>query len=210
MSSDLLMFDRAMLETFPLEAVGRMAGLQPAAKAGTRFLVAGNGLWREIVLPWIRVLHPLALSALPLPYGDLGADVEVLCGPVPTDLVREFNRHARDHAPTEVAAAIIWNARSHVWRLDHRRARSASNDRIEYDEVKLGDDEHIVIDVHSHGHFPAFFSAEDDRDDYGSMKFSLVVGSFNQERPTAEMRLCMAGVNLPAHLIEGGLLQIKE
>lgn len=203
-------YDAAILSAFPLHAVPPGGDCQAATESGTRYLAAANGLWREINLPWVRVVHMLAPSVLRLPYGDLASSVEVRCGPVPVELVREFNTWARDAAPTEIAAAIIWNEVSGDWRLAMRHARSAGTAHVQFDEVSLVDGEHLVIDVHSHGHHQAFFSAEDNADDYGAMKFSLVVGSFNNQQPTSQMRLCMAGICLPAHVAADGELRINS
>jgi PRTRC genetic system protein A len=74
--------------------------------------------------------------------------------------------------------------------------------------VRAGDGEHIVVDVHSHGLHTAFFSAEDDADDAGAMKVSLVLGNLDQERPTSKMRLCMAGLVRPAYLNGDGRLGV--
>jgi PRTRC genetic system protein A len=199
-------FDEAMLGCFPLQAVPPRAGHQAGESNGTRYLAGADGLWREISLPWIRILHPVAPSVLPLPYGQLQVEVDVRCGPVPGDLLREFNSWARAAAPQEIAAALVWSETSALWRLALRTSRSASSSHVEFKEVQLDDGEHLVIDVHSHGHHPAYFSAADNRDDHGSMKFSLVVGSYNQTQPTSEMRLCMAGVVLPARFRDGELI----
>lgn len=199
------MVDQAILTTFPLLAVGRSAGCEPATESGIRYLAASDGLWREVNLPWIRVLHPLATTILPLPYGQLQMVVDVKCGPVPVELIRDFNTMARAAAPREIAAALIWNEATEMWRLAERPAISSSAEDIHYREVDLHAGDHLVVDMHSHGHYPAFFSGEDDRDDAGTMRFSLVVGSFNNEQPSAKMRLCMAGITLPAQVRDGQL-----
>jgi len=203
--------DSAILSAFPLHAVAPIAGHVPATDSGIRFLASAVGLWREVNLPWIRVLHLIAPSVLQLPYGPLQPEVEVKCGAVPLALLREFNAWAREEAPQEIAGAILWNENTGLWRLARRVARSASNAHVEFDEVQPEDGEHLVIDVHSHGHYPAFFSEEDNRDDFGSMKFSLVVGSFNQTQPSSAMRLCMAGAISQARVDgQGELCVINE
>lgn len=201
-------FDQAILETFPLAAVGPRGGVEDAPGSGIRYLAASDGLWREVALPWIRVRHMVAPTLLPLPYGSMQADVELRCGPLDLGLVRDFNRMARAAAPAEVAAAIVWNEHSGAWRLEPRKARSSSASHVDYDEVALDDGDHMVVDLHSHGHYPAFFSGQDDKDDHGSMKFSLVVGDFNKDQPSSAMRLCMAGLMAPARIAADGQLVI--
>jgi PRTRC genetic system protein A len=201
--------DSAILGAFPLITVPPSGQYDQAVENGTRYLAAACGLWREITLPWVRVLHPVAPALLALPYGRLTMEVEVRCGAVPAELVREFTSSARATAPSESAAAIVWNSASGEWKLAMRHARSASAAHIEFDEVTLEENDHLVVDVHSHGHYPAFFSSEDNKDDHGAMKFSLVVGSFNTPQPTSEMRLCMAGLVLPARVNTDGELWVN-
>jgi PRTRC genetic system protein A len=200
--------DEAILKTFPLLAVPASGCPAPAAASGTRYLVAHNGLWREISLPWVLVRHQIASSVLQLPYGALCAEVEFRCGPVPLALLGAFGGEARAHAPQEVAGAFLWNAASRRWKYASRPVRCAGDSHVAYDEVRLAQDEHLVVDVHSHGHHPAFFSAQDDRDDAGAMKVSLVLGNLDQPRRSCRMRLCMAGLVRDAHLNERGELQV--
>ena len=80
---------------------------------------------------------------------------------------------------------------------------------IDYDEIRLQEGEHLVVDMHSHGDMPAFFSGEDDRDDAGAMRFSVVVGNIGSETPSSQMRLCLAGVFLRASINEHGTLEVR-
>ena len=186
--------DEATLTTFPWVAVPPRGNLPPAWAGAIRYLVAKSGLWQEISLPWIRVVRPFTgPGESPLPYGELQPVIDLRCGPLPMGLVREFIAGAREAAPLECAAALVWSDES-SWRLAWREAKSAGSGHIDYNEVTLADAEHLVVDMHSHGHYEAYFSLEDNMDDRGSMKFSLVVGNFNGNAPTSAMRLCMLGL----------------
>lgn len=200
--------DAAILSTFPLIAVPPSGVVPPATANGTRYLAARDGLWREINLPWLTLRHHVSTSAIRLPYGEVEPVVDFKCGPVPVELVRLFNDDARAQAPRECAGAVLWNEATGEWRFEPRHARSASAAHILYDEVQPHDGEHLVVDVHSHGHFDAFFSQEDNKDDYGSIKVSLVVGSFNNPQPTSAMRLCAAGFQFPARITGQGLMEV--
>jgi len=202
--------DEAILKTFPLLAAPGEGNPPEAQAYGTRFLAANDGVWREINLPWIRIRHRLAPSLLPMPYGSVGGALELRCGPLPVEMVQAFNREARAAAPLEIAGAFLWDRESGQWRYGRRVALQQTHSYIQYEEVALGEDESLVVDVHSHGHHRAFFSREDDADDHGSMKFSLVVGNFDQDAPTSRMRLCMAGLVMPARITEEGELEVCE
>lgn len=200
--------DDAILKTFPLLSVPASGQPAGATENGTRYLVACDGLWREINLPWIRLVHHVGPCVVKLPYGQSEPSIDFKCGAVPVELIRAFGEEAVLRAPLEIAAAVVWNERTGDWRLAWRHAREASASHIAYDEVRIEDDEHIVIDVHSHGHHPAFFSREDNDDDFGSMKLSLVVGSCNQPARTSRMRLCMAGFAVPVMLTDEGVVEV--
>lgn len=200
--------DEALLKAFPLLAASASGAQQPAAEFGTRYLVGRFGVSREVTLPWIRACQLIAPSALALPYGVVPDAVEFRCGPIPGAVVREFVADAKQAYPLEIAGVFLWNDADDSWRYVRREAKTSSGSHIEYDEVRAGDGEHIVIDVHSHGLHAAFFSAEDDADDRGSMKVSLVLGNLDQDRPTSKMRLCMAGLVQPAYLNGDGRLGV--
>ena len=198
----------AVHAAFPLVAVPASGPLPAPQTCGTRYLVGRDGLSRELSLPWIRVCELVAPSALALPYGRVQDAVEFCCGPVPDRVLREFTYHARKALPDELAGALLWNGRTDSWRYLGRPTRAASGAHVSYEEVRPQQDEHLVVDLHSHGCHSAFFSTEDDRDDAGAMKVCLVIGNVDQLRPSSHMRLCMAGVVRPAYLRADGRLAV--
>lgn len=64
----------------------------------------------------------------------------------------------------------------------------------------MADDETVAVDLHTHGRAPAFWSADDDRDDQG-IKVAGVFGLLDQPRPMARFRLVINGLyqDLPRH-----------
>lgn len=200
--------DEALLKAFPLLAASVSGTQLAAADFGTRYVVGRHGVSREVTLPWIRVCQLIAPSALTLPYGVVPDAVEFRCGLIPGEVVRQFVADAKRAQPLEIAGVFLWNEAKDSWRYARREAKTASGLHIEYDEVRAGDGEHIVVDVHSHGLHAAFFSAEDDADDAGSMKVSLVLGNVDRECPSSKMRLCMAGTMQPAYLNGDGRLGV--
>ena len=199
--------DQVILQAFPLLAAPADGILPRAPSDGMRYVAAKDGVWREVTLPWIKVRHKVADSVLELPYGGLEGCIDYQCGSVPREAIRQFVEEARVAAPNEIAAALIWNEVSNEWRYARRQELSASPDRIEYVEVRLGEDEHLVVDIHSHGWAPAFFSSTDDADDRGAMKISLVLGNLDRNRPSSAMRLCMAGFVRPVTMSADGVLE---
>lgn len=199
----------AIIQTmFPTVVMPRDGEVVLPTKSGTRYIVARDGLWREVSLPWIRVMHKIADSDFMLPYGEAEEVVEVQCGPIPAHLRNMFVRDAKASMPNEMAAAMIWSANDHSWRYERRENTLASAAHVDYREVQLGDGEYLVLDLHSHGMFDAFFSREDDRDDMGSMKFSGVIGNLSAGDMASVLRLNMLGKKWDANLASNGQLEV--
>lgn len=200
--------DLTIQQTFPTVIAPREGLLAPADKAGTRYVAASDGLWREVTLPWIRVVHKIAASEFRLPYGVVKETVEIEVEAIPKGLRQQFYRDALAAMPNEMASAMIWNSETGAWRYAMRPALSATPVHINYQEVVLDPGEHLVLDLHSHGSIEAFFSAEDDADDAGSMKFSGVIGSLKDDEPSSVMRLSMLGKTWNASFASNGKLEV--
>ena len=68
----------------------------------------------------------------------------------------------------------------------------------------MASDETVAVDLHTHGRGPAFWSADDDRDDQG-IKVAGVFGLLDQPAPVACFRLVINGLykSLPHHPWQG-------
>jgi PRTRC genetic system protein A len=185
--------DMAIAASFPLIAATHDQPVAPAAGNGMRYIAGQTGLWREVKLPWVLLRHKIAESQFPLPYASVHSVVEFTCGPLPAHLVREFVAEAREASPQEMAGVFLWHEGTDSWRYERREGKRVQTDYISYTEVRAREGEHIVVDVHSHGRHPAFFSEQDNEDDRGSMKVSLVLGNLDCPTPSSQMRLCIAG-----------------
>jgi PRTRC genetic system protein A len=112
--------------------------------------------------------------------------------------LKEFAIKARADAPIEAAASVLWDHRQKQWRIEYPEIiGEASASRIHYRQVEPGPDESVAIDLHSHGHLDAFFSATDDADDRGAVKVSGVYGNLDTDKPTVAFRLCVLGLYIP-------------
>jgi PRTRC genetic system protein A len=200
--------DSTIQTMFPLLTAPREDVHRAPLHNGTRYIAAQDGLWREVSLPWIFALHRIAHSEFPLPYGTLSEQVSVKCGPIPQELRTRFIQDAKRALPNEMAAALIWNSVDASWRYALRRPLSASSSYVAYNEVELADGEFLVCDLHSHAQFDAFFSAQDDRDDQGSMKFSGVIGKVGSEQLNSTMRLNLLGKSWDGNLAANGQLEV--
>ncbi|MDR5826041.1 PRTRC system protein A [Caballeronia sp. LZ043] len=188
--------DLALQRSFPTVMVPRREPVTPMEAAGERLLVAENGVFLEIDLPWLSVVRRIADYSVPtaIPYGRVAERTVLRCGQVPAHLIGAFVEMARAAHPLETGAWVVWNARTREFRLAPVRVLSQGTGSLRYERPTLLVDELRVIDCHSHGAHPAFFSSTDNEDDRHETKFAFVVGNCGSSVPSMAMRLCAKGI----------------
>jgi PRTRC genetic system protein A len=180
----------------PAVMVPRYSALPIIPEPGHRCLVAADGLWLELLRPWIHLRTRIARNcgAVPLPYGKVVPTFTYAFAPGELqNLQRRFVHDAIAALPDEFAAWGVWDEQA--GRLEYRPliADIASPGGIDFHRPRLDPHEHMAIDLHSHGIGDAFFSAKDDKDDAGEVKISVVVGTLDKE-PSFATRLCLLGL----------------
>lgn len=189
--------DEILQSLTPLVPVPRFEALSSDPRAdGHRFLVAEDGLWVEVDLPWLCARAQIAPSAIALPFGRIAPQLYLKCGPLPKADLMRFTALAREACPNEIAAIITWHRASGAFALKPVTLESGSA-HVDWERTPLAEGEYLVADLHSHGRHPARFSAQDDRDDFGEIKFSVVVGRCDTEAPEVAARFCLLGLYLP-------------
>lgn len=192
--------DAALQALTPTVMVPRFGEFEPLAQPGHRFLAGQNGDWLEVRRAWLYARMPLTkASSVVKPYGTVTARLEWMCPPIPLALFERFAGMARESCPLEAAGWITWNEVSNQFAFREVGVREASASRIHFDRPRLGEGEHLVVDLHSHGRSSAFFSGTDDEDDRGEVKLSVVLGRCDQKLVTAQ-RLCLMGMFVPMQL----------
>lgn len=188
--------DAVLQRSFPTVMVPRREAVEPMRSAGERLLMAENGVFFEISRPWISLVRRIAsFSAFPaIPYGKCVEHTELICGRVPDEIIGEFVSMARAAFPKETGAWILWSTTTHQFRLAPVGVLFHSSSALEYERPELGPDEVLIVDCHSHGAHPAYFSATDNADDQHDIKFALVVGKCASPVPNFAMRLCAKGI----------------
>jgi len=195
--------DAVLQITCPTVMVPRFGSLEAMTGNGHRFLAAVDGLWLEVVRPWLHLLQPIARQAkVAMPYGSLTPFVQMSCGQIPKELVALFVEYAHTRMPNECAAWITWSE-ARGFRLRLLDEISASRVRVTVERPPLDDGEHLVVDLHSHGADGAGFSATDNADDRGEVKIAGVVGNLDRE-PTFAFRICALGLFIPFLVVDGG------
>lgn len=175
----------AIVQSIPLVAAKHSHPVEEAVAFGQRYIVGRQGLYREVNTPWLQSRSLIAAVKGATPYGDVDEVAVLKCGSPPASLWTTFIEHARKESPIECAGLMIWNQQTHQWRLAIRDVVFATLSRVDYLEPILNEDEVAVLDVHSHGHYDAFFSKRDDADDLGGIKISAVIGGL--DRPTTQV-----------------------
>jgi PRTRC genetic system protein A len=197
-----LALDMATYRAAPLQAAPQHCEFAPLVSNGHRLLVAQDGMHLEVRRPWLHFIHSIAKPHLDvrIPYGAIEDKLELAFGRLGTALpqLKEFGAYAMAESPVESAASLLWNHKTQEWSIRYPEViGAASAASIQYKQVDVGEDESLVIDLHSHGTNAAFFSATDNEDDRGSVKIAGVFGNLDQPMPTVAFRLCALGVYLP-------------
>lgn len=200
--------DDFIVSQFPLVAAGR-AGVPKAEKHGIRYVAARDGLWREVSVPWMRCLLPHVVhEGANTPYAPLQPKVEINVAPPAPALWAELFAYAKSAMPNECAAVMVLNTCSGAWRFAPRKSMSASGDHVDYEEPALGEDELVVVDLHSHASHGAWFSDQDDKDDRGGIKLAAVVGDLDGV-PTLAARLVVLDRFIPVDIGSDGQWEVK-
>ena len=190
--------DVALQSVMPTVMVPRYSELEELATAGDRILMAANGVWLEVCRAWLyaRVLVAKP-SIIPVPYGQVSEVMRFGFGKLPRAMVAQFIEQARARCPNECAAWVVWNQRTNEWRLMMLEETSVGPGHVNVNLPTLKEDEHMVMDLHSHGLTEAFFSRTDNKDDRGATKIAGVIGNLDKPEATASFRLCANGVFVP-------------
>ena len=190
--------DVALQSVMPTVMVPRYSDLVELSEPGHRLLMAANGVWLEACRAWLYVRLPVALPPIvPVPYGTLREEMRFMFGKLPKSMVSQFIEEATIRCPNECAAWVVWNQQTGAWRLQMLEETSVGHAHVNVNLPVLGEDEHMVMDLHSHGKLHAFFSGEDNGDDQGDCKIAGVIGNLDQDTVTAAFRLCVNGVFVP-------------
>ena len=197
--------DQALLAACPVVATPRFGKL-PEMANGQRIIVARNGWFVQTRLDWLDSITALGLDApaMRLPYGEVQEHLRFSFGPLPIKLIEEFVAYGREHLPNEVAGVLIYSRSTGRLRLEFCDAEWSSPVRIDYRRPPMARDETVAVDLHTHGRGPAFWSADDDRDDQG-IAVAGVFGLLDQPAPMACFRLVINGLykTLPRHPWQG-------
>ncbi|MBU9589494.1 PRTRC system protein A [Burkholderia multivorans] len=187
--------DTVLQQSFPSVMVPSREAVVPMTRSGERLLITSDGVYLEVLRPWVRVVRRIAHYAVStaVPYGQVEETTAFSCGQIPAALVAEFHAMARAALPNEVGAWIVWNSMTGAFRIVALPSASHGPGHLVYERPRLADGEWLVVDCHSHGTGSAFFSRTDNQDDKHDVKLALVLGHCDRT-PSVALRLCAKGI----------------
>jgi PRTRC genetic system protein A len=164
-----------------------------------RFVCGAQGLFIEAQNDVISARIPVAESYLKLPYGEVGlCGIQLRYGKIPANLLALAQDKARAAVPNEWAGYIVWDRKSNQYDLFEPSVLSTSPGQISY-LSSIPENLVVVMDLHSHGGLPAFFSSEDDFSDRGGgFYIAGVIGNCHTDEPTVASRMVINGHFLPS------------
>lgn len=177
---------------FPTIMVPGFDTLEECCMGKTRLLMARDGLYIETAQPWGHLIKNVWVSPRPLPYGDV---VEVdtfkdvfekhLQPIIQGEMLADAAEYARDNKEW-VGWIIYLDGEFKYFPIDFDATRVSADWR-----GKRPKGSNLVLDLHSHGRIEPFFSDDDDRDDAGGVKISMVLGNYRRSRGRSDFESAM-------------------
>lgn len=190
--------DKALQAACPCLMVPRYEPLQLLDGDGHRFLVGGGGVFVEVRRPWIHAILKVMDSPIPLPYGTPPDLFSIrLHGRALIGGLKHFVRRAQEVSPIEHAAWLTFDPSQGAMGYTEPEVVSRSADHIQYHRPDATPRCLPVVDCHSHGTTPAFFSGTDETDDAtDDAKLAFVVGDLDKPSPSMVMRFVGFGLSV--------------
>lgn len=156
---------------------------------GYNYILAQNGLFIQAENDHLKATVQLA-EATVRGLALLEAGIELIHGKIPAYLWPEILGHLKREPHNELFVAITWEG---DYRL-HIPVQEVGPAHVTYAPLP-----HTVLEIHSHGYLPAFFSNTDDRDEQGFRIFG-VCGRMNTLLPEYRFRVGIYGCFAPLEL----------
>lgn len=193
MNNTLNRLDLVLQQVCPAVMAPRYEPLQELEQESHRFLVAQDGLYLDVLRPWLQLRLRISTAPMPLPYGPISEKATFNLGNNFTDLFGRFVSAARASLPKEHAAWFSFDTAQQFLHYEPVTISSHSVGHITYNRPVISEGFRLAVDIHSHGHDKAFFSPQDDKDDVDDTKLAIVVGHLHQEQISVVARLVLPG-----------------
>ena len=202
-STELSLVDRAVQRSLPIVPAPIEGDLSRVAAGQRRLVMGQDGVYIEAASHVLHTIKPIGECTTP--FGQVPTGTTPCFGKLGMSLLNELIKLARSAGKEETAALIVADDEN-GYVIVRPRIISATAGEVTYDESGI-DRSRLVVDMHSHGRFDSFFSAQDDASDLSRMgpHVSLVVGRCNTDKPQVNARLV-----IPPYLIDVSLDEVFE
>lgn len=203
--------DRALLlqnPVLPMPHRGHLPKLEPGER---RYVIARDGLYVQAKTLALEVCVALAHTPA-LPFGPLESKLTLAGGLLSRECFKRMCSEAAAQSPQEWAALVHWDIEHQCYEFNTVASLHHSEAHFAYDSASR-EESRLVLDVHSHGSGPAFFSATDDASDRYGVYFATVLGRCDApEHIEVRTRLVIDGLRIPLqwHPWEAGSSEIAD
>ena len=162
-------------------------GLPPRRGAAYDYVLAGDGLFVATENPYLAARVPVAAATvrgLPPVYSAFTLQT----GRLPGCLWKHIVAVAQIHSDTEVLLVVTYESSGYQLRLPAQVTGPLS--------VTYRPASDAVLEIHSHRHFPASFSATDNADEKG-FRIYAVIGCLDSAHPEVALRVGVYGHFMP-------------
>lgn len=111
---------------------------------------------------------------------------------IPYYIVKEVIKIFERIPTVESAVQIFFNTEKNIYEIYEPKQCTTSSSVIFQRSLQEESKKILVMDIHSHGAFSAFFSSTDDKDEKG-IRLYMVIGNLNQKEHTYALRAGMVG-----------------
>lgn len=167
--------DSFLLAETPTLMMPRFGGLPDIPIGGRRYIAAREGWFLEARSSAIHARVLVARAPGPLPYGGCVECLDFPFGLVPMEMIDTMRIAATNACPNEWAVGVLCDPEGGGYRVVTPEIESVSHSHIHYRHHDVYSDD-LFLDIHSHGHGPAFFSQVDDASDVHGIYISSALG----------------------------------
>lgn len=118
---------------------------------------------------------------------------------IPVEIFEEILSFFRKKPQQEAAVQIFYDVKTRKYELYYPKQKVSRTSVYFERNFILEQEKALVMDAHSHGRLPAFFSSTDDYDEKGTRLF-LVIGKVGSDSPECILRAGIAGFYKYLHL----------
>ena len=163
--------------------INHRQGIRGTQGTGYDYVMAGNGVFVQAERPGLTARVQLTDCRV-RGLAETGPKLHLDHGRIPKELLEEGLRWFRETPDQERYFAVHWDGEQYRMNIPQQNGRTAS---LNYQPL-----EGMLMEFHSHGRIPAFFSNTDDQDEQGFRIYG-VAGRLDRPRATIAMRVGIYG-----------------